>query len=77
MGQEMENLDALPGAVGANGKAGSFTNPEHRLRAERATSLCMMIGDTHPDDAAFAAEHRRHRVVIRIVSAEEIDAGVL
>ncbi|MGB3317285.1 MAG: hypothetical protein WBB85_23100 [Albidovulum sp.] len=53
MGQEMENPDALAGAIGADCKADSFTNPYYRLRAERATSLCMVLEDIDPADAAM------------------------
>jgi hypothetical protein len=31
---------------------GEITNVDLRLRAELATSLCIVLGEAHPDDAA-------------------------
>lgn len=43
-----------PGAWGATGaeQSKTFVTPDYRLRAERATSLCMCIADCPPEDAA-------------------------
>lgn len=49
---KMENPGALAGATGAEQAGQSFKSAEYRLRAERATSLCMCIADMPPEDAA-------------------------
>ena len=49
---KMENPGALAGAAGAEQSMQSFKSIEYRLRAERATSLCMCIADMPPEDAA-------------------------
>lgn len=48
----MENPGALAGATGAGKPELAFKNPEYRLRAERATALCMCIADMPPEDSA-------------------------
>lgn len=45
-----ENPGALAGATGAEIEV-SFVDPEYRIRANRATTLCLAIRETHPDDA--------------------------
>jgi hypothetical protein len=51
---KMENVtpDALAGATGAKQSGQAFRSAEYRLRAERATSLCMCIADMPQEDAA-------------------------
>lgn len=59
-----ENPGALAGATGAEQPEQSFKSQEYRLRAERATSLCMCIADVPPEDAApilYAAVDDFHR----------------
>lgn len=48
----MENPGALAGATGAGNSELAFTSPQYRLRAERATTLCLAIADCEPEDAA-------------------------
>lgn len=47
-----ENPGARPCATGAEQSRNTFKSVEYRLRAERATSLCMCIADMPPEDAA-------------------------
>jgi hypothetical protein len=49
---KMENPEALRDATGSKQSGQSFKSVEYRLRAERATSLCMCIADMPPVDAA-------------------------
>lgn len=49
---KMENTGALAGATGAGNSEQAFNSTQYRLRAERATNLCMAIEDCHPEDAA-------------------------
>lgn len=48
----MENPEALRDATGSKQSGEKFRSTEYRLRAERATSLCMCIADMPPEDAA-------------------------
>ncbi|WP_136644659.1 hypothetical protein [Tabrizicola sp. YIM 78059] len=48
----MENPGALAGATGAGKSELAFKSTAYRLRAERATSLCLAIADMPPEDAA-------------------------
>lgn len=61
---KMENPGALAGATGAEQSGHSFKSAEYRLRAERATSLCLCIADMPPEDSApilWAALDEFHR----------------
>ncbi len=49
---KMETPEALAGATGAGNSELAFNSQEYRFRAERATTLCLAIADTHPEDAA-------------------------
>jgi hypothetical protein len=49
---KMETPEALAGATGAKQSGQAFRSAEYRLRAERATSLCMCIADMPQEDAA-------------------------
>jgi hypothetical protein len=48
----MENPGALAGAAGAGQTEQAFKSKQYRLRAERATTLCLAIADCEPEDAA-------------------------
>lgn len=52
MGIQTKNPGALAGATGAGTSERAFKSTAYRLRAERATSLCMCIADMPPEDAA-------------------------
>lgn len=61
---KMENPEALAGATGAEQSGQSFKSTAYRLRAERATSLCMCIAAMPPEDSApilYAAIDDFHR----------------
>lgn len=49
---KMENPGALAGATGAGKTEHTFASPQYRLRAERATTLCLAIADCEREDAA-------------------------
>lgn len=48
----MENPGALAGATGAGNSELAFKSQEYRLRAERATTLCLAIAECDPEDSA-------------------------
>lgn len=47
-----ENPGALAGATGAGNSEQAFKSKAYRLRAERATTLCLAIASCDPEDAA-------------------------
>lgn len=51
MGQEMENPDALAGAVGVDSKSENLVSLKYRVRAELAMTLRLAIMACDPKDA--------------------------
>lgn len=52
MGIQMENPGSAGGATGAEKSKQAFRSVEYRARAERATTLCLAVEATDPEEAA-------------------------